>query len=439
MRRIGTRGLATCLALAIACSAAQAEINEGTDAAAVPLQQSWYDFFGWFMQPRAQLGPRPEWLVNDMDDSPLKDRLTQCLNDEPRRSYFSIGHRGAPLQFPEHTKESYEAAARMGAGVLECDVSFTADAELVCRHSQCDLHTTTNILATPLAEKCLVPFSPAEFDADGNLVTPASAKCCTSDLTVAEFKTLQGKMDASNPNATTPEEYLGGTASWRTDLYASRGELLTHAESIQLFRKLGTEFTPELKGVDSEIGFGSSGLDQESYAQKLIDEYKYAGVSWWQVWPQSFNLDDVRYWIENEPGFGRQAVYLDGRYDDPNFDVNDPETWSPSMEELTEMGVQVLAPPTWMLVTNAGGRIAPSTYAGMANAAGLDLITWTLERSGPLSGGGGWYYQTTSDIINNDGDMLDTLHVLAEEVGVIGVFSDWPATTTFYANCMGYR
>jgi glycerophosphoryl diester phosphodiesterase len=26
---------------------------------------------------------------------------------------------------------------------------------------------------------------------------------------------------------------------------------------------------------------------------------------------------------------------------------------------------------------------------------------------------------------------------LAKEVGVRGVFSDWPATTTYYANCMG--
>lgn len=35
---------------------------------------------------------------------------------------FSIGHRGAPLEFPDHTKESYEAAATQGAGIIECDV-----------------------------------------------------------------------------------------------------------------------------------------------------------------------------------------------------------------------------------------------------------------------------------------------------------------------------
>lgn len=42
-----------------------------------------------------------------------------------------------------------------------------------------------------------------------------------------------------------------------------------------------------------------------------------------------------------------------------------------------------------------------------------------------------------TDAINNDGDMLTVIDVLAREVGVIGIFSDWPATTTFYANCMG--
>ena len=67
--------------------------------------------------------------------------------------------------------------------------------ELVCHHAKNDLHTTTNIV----------------------------------------------------PDATTPEEYVGGTADWRTDLYASRGTLLTHRESIELFRALGAKFTPELK------------------------------------------------------------------------------------------------------------------------------------------------------------------------------------------------
>ncbi len=96
-----------------------------------------------------QLGPRPHYLVDDLPDGRLKARLQACGEGPFASTDFSIGHRGAALQFPEHTRQSYEAAARMGAGLVECDVTFTKDRQLVCRHSQCDLHTTTNILAIP--------------------------------------------------------------------------------------------------------------------------------------------------------------------------------------------------------------------------------------------------------------------------------------------------
>ena len=51
--------------------------------------------------------------------------------------------------------------------------------------------------------------------------------------------------------------------------------------------------------------------------------------------------------------------------------------------------------------------------------------------------GGTFFYQTTLDAIEGDGQLMETLHVLATQVGVIGVFSDWPGTVTYYASCMG--
>ena len=159
----------------------------------------------------AQIGPRPFYLVDKMKDGALKTELSQCTGPF-RKTDFSIGHRGAPLQFPEHSKESYQAAARMGAGVIECDVTFTKDRQLVCRHSQCDLHTTTNILSVPaLAAKCTTPFSPAD-PATGK---KASAKCCTSDITLAEFKTLTAKMDGFNSDAVTAADYQNATLAHR--------------------------------------------------------------------------------------------------------------------------------------------------------------------------------------------------------------------------------
>jgi glycerophosphoryl diester phosphodiesterase len=79
----------------------------------------------------------------------------------------------------------------------------------------------------------------------------------------------------------------------------------------------------------------------------------------------------------------------------------------------------------------------PSEYARSARNAGLDIITWTLERSGPLNTGGGYYYQSVAELIHRDSDALVLLDVLAKQVGVRGVFSDWPGTVTYYANCMG--
>ena len=386
--------------------------------------------------PSIQLGPRPFFLVNDMVDSPLKQRLLACTQRESfQRTKFSIGHRGAPLQFPEHTKQSYEAAARMGAGIVECDVTFTKDKELVCRHAQNDLHTSTNILATPLAQKCITPFTPATFDANGTLLTPASAECRTSEITLAEFKSLRGKMDASNPRARTVTEYMGGTANFRTDLYSgpSSGGLLSHKESIQLFKQLGVKMTPELKSASVAMPF--DGFTQQAYAQKMIDEYKQARVPARDVWAQSFDKNDVLYWVQNEPAFGRQAVYLD----DANTVADLPG--AAELASYRAQGIRIVAPPLFALLTaDANGNILPSQYAANAKRAGLDIITWTLERSGILAdGGNGYYYQTFDHAIKREGDMMQVLDVLANQVGILGIFSDWPATVTFYANCMGLK
>lgn len=378
-----------------------------------------------------QLGARPDYLIDDMATSALKTKLESCKDGPFYRTDFSIGHRGAPMQYPEHTKESYIAAARMGAGIVECDVTFTNDKELVCRHSQCDLHTTTNILAIPeLAAKCSVPFTPA----DPNSGTPAAAKCCTSDISLAEFLTLEGKMDGANTNATNVNDYMNGTPSWRTDLYATSGTLMTHKQSIALFKELGVKMTPELKSPQVSMPF--NGMTQAQYAQKMLDEYTQMDVPANHVYPQSFNLADVEYWINTNPEFAAQSVYLDGRDSNAGFDPNNAATWQPSMAELATDGVKIIAPPIWMLLTiDNDSNIVPSQYAIDAKAAGLNIIAWSLERSGPLNEGGGYYYQSISDVIDNDGDMLTVVDVLAQEVGVMGIFSDWPATVSYYASC----
>ena len=377
-----------------------------------------------------QLGPRPFFLVSQMNDSPLKRKLQSCTNGPFKKSNFSIGHRGAALMFPEHTVESYEAAARMGAGVMECDVTFTKDKELVCRHAQNDLHATTNILLTPLASQCTKPFIP--FDPNTN--TPASAECRASDITLAEFKSLRGKMDGFNPKALTAQEFVAGTPAWRTDLYSgpTSGTLMSHKESIALFKRLGVKMTPELKEASVTMPF--EGFTQQQYAQKMVDEYKHAGVKPSHVFPQSFNEQDILYWIQNEPSFAKQAVFLDAA--ETVKDLPSPE----KLNDYKQKGVRIVAPPLFALLALEDGKLVPSAYAKNIKKAELDIITWSLERSGVMAlAKGGWYYQSVTDGIHHEGDILEALHVLNKDVGIRGIFSDWPATVTFYANCMGLK
>jgi glycerophosphoryl diester phosphodiesterase len=246
-------------------------------------------------------------------------------------------------------------------------------------------------------------------------------------------------MDGANSDAVTVEEYMKGTPAWRTELYSASGTVMTHAESIQLFKSLGVKMTPELKAPEVKMPFGGD-YTQEAYAQQMIDEYKTAGIAPSQVFPQSFNLQDILYWLKSNGEFAKQAVFLDERDQEKTFNHNKPETWSPSMKDLAAKGVKIIAPPMWMLLTvDDSGKIIPSAYAKEAKAAGLDIITWTLERSGLLTDGGGWYYQSIAKVTDNPGDMLEVLHILAKDVGIRGIFSDWPATVTYYANCKGLK
>ena len=219
------------------------------------------------------------------------------------------------------------------------------------------------------------------------------------------------------------------------DLYAgpSSGHLMTHKESIALFKKLGVEMTPELKSPSVTMPF--NGFTQAAYAQKMVDEYKAAHVPPRNVFAQSFSKADVLYWINHEPAFGKQAVFLD--------DANTVAEL-PSFADLVgykSEGINIWAPPTFALLTvDASNRIVASQAARDAKAAGLDIITWTLERSGILAdGNNGFYDQPFDTAIRREGDLMKVIDALAQDVGILGVFSDWAAAVTYYANCMGLK
>lgn len=289
---------------------------------------------------------------------------------------------------------------------------------------------------TDLAGKCTTPFQPA---ADGK---PAKAKCCTSDLTLAEFKTLCGKMDGFNATAVTPQAYQNGVPTWRTDLYnAQCAEVLSHKEFIALIDSQGSvDFTTELKAPEVSMPFTAddgSVYTYDMYRQQLVDDYRDAGIDAARVWPQSFVFADVAYWLAREPEFGAQAVLLDDKGETAELLVSAAR----NLTFYKDAGVKWLAPPLpYLITTDENDKYIPSDYALKAKELGFDIITWSLERSGPLKSAAArkdYYYQYMLDGTKKDGDMYEMLDVMARQIGIKGIFSDWSATVTFYANCFG--
>ncbi len=363
----------------------------------------------------ARSGDRFQYLVEGLAQGSLKTHLNKCLSLPVEPTDFSISHRGAPMGYPEHSKEGYLAAIEMGAGLIECDVVLTKDKELVCRHSECDLHRTTNVLKTKLASHCIAPFE--SWKPGQN----ASAKCCTSDLTLKQFKSLCARSDYVNNRATTVDEYLVDKRSLKRNSNIQCGTLQTHRESIRLISTHDRKHIPELKRMDAH-SLSSLDLTLEHYAELLLKEYQNLGISPDRIFLQSFSWDVIEFWLTHYPEHAKNIVFLDGRGRIPGF-----RSTQASMNSLYEKGLRIIAPPIPMLVeVNDQGELRRTSYADHALAAGLEVITWTFEtRLSEISG-----------FSKVESDRIRVLEALKEEVNVRGVFSDWPETVTRYANCM---
>ena len=324
----------------------------------------------------------------------------------------------------------------MGAGIVECDVTFTKDLELVCRHAQSDLHTTTNILVTPLAGKCTQPFTPARLGPTGERRHASGGRVSHQRHHARRVQDAERARWTPSTRAPNAAGVPGRHADFRTDLYAgpTSGHLLTHKESIELFKKLGVKIYARAQGPSVTMPF--NGFTQEAYAQKMIDEYKAAGVSPRRVFAQSF--DQRRHPLLDQPRAGvRRAGRVPRRRQRGRGTAELCATWSATSSWASTSS----APPMFALVhrrcqqPNRALRLRED-----AKAAGLDIITWTL------SARASWPDGERRLLLPDDrsGDQARRRHVklldvLARDVGIRGIFSDWAAPVTYYANCMGIK
>ncbi|MEZ5600795.1 MAG: hypothetical protein R3F36_07290 [Candidatus Competibacteraceae bacterium] len=98
--------------------------------------------------------------------------------------------------------------------------------------------------------------------------------------------------------------------------------------------------------------------------------------------------------------------------------------------------------PALLRVTSSGD-IVPSPFAKDLKRMGFDIITWTFERADLRQGASkaGYYYDfdLTGVAIKKDSDMYRRSGRWPRCGKILGIFSDWPATVTYYANCMGLK
>ena len=247
-------------------------------------------------------------------------------------------------------------------------------------------------------------------------------------------------------NQDNVQDFQNGVPTWRTTLYDTCAQVQTLESYIDLVNSLPgyRNFTPELKSgaaddVTAQYAKYPDGYTQEDYARQFIQTFINKGIDPARVWPQSFNPPDVYQWIKEFPAFGRQAVYLDESGDTPDTYT----TAVAAIPSIKAAGVNIIAPPFNYLLMEAGPNnqsIVPSEYAMAAKAAGLDIITWTFERSGPLTrvkATGEYYYSSIEDAVHVDGQVYEVLDILVQQVGIKAIFSDWSSTVTYYANCFG--
>ncbi|KAJ3263480.1 Glycerophosphodiester phosphodiesterase GDPDL3 [Chytriomyces hyalinus] len=431
------------------------------------------------------------WTTNPLNDTDcqfrrseinrMRDAISLC-NDPLARNFETIGHRGAALVAPEETLRSYEIAVDSGAGFIECDASVTKEMDLICRHSVCDLHYTTDILMhhPNLAAKCSSPFTPAVTN-----TTKASATCCTFDFTLDEMKQLCATMESDlNPNATRVQDYVLGKPAFRS-IGVRDGEcvkMVTMKEFLEFAKTKRVNVIPELKDTTehSTMSFlKSKGASIETladlFAKNLRDAgfsapfdktYKDAGKNGTLGIMQTFDRRVAKIWKQNNKDL--PVLYL---IQSPmNTTTIEKDCASASdcgtpdvLRNLMKLGVEIFAPALNGLVAAAKNhRYVEHQYSkdikALAKELGLKdkvfLGSWSLERSACVSqygdgtfnaeaglgaiGGCGWYYNSVEGYASfgQHEDALLMMDALFTKAGVVSLFSDFPATVSMYSNCV---
>jgi glycerophosphoryl diester phosphodiesterase len=346
-----------------------------------------------------------------------------------------VGHRGAPGYLPDHTLQGYRLAIKLGADYVEPDLVATKDGHLIARHEPNIWRTTDVESHQEFADRFTTKVVDG-FPEEGYFA---------SDFTLAEIKTLR----AVQPLPERPHRFDG------------RFKIPTLAEVIALVRRESRKrgrrigIYPETKHPTYHQGLG---LPLE---RRLVNVLARAGLNNRRapVFIQSFeqsNLKQLNRMTKvrlvqlvdandvNPDGSIAYAAPFDRPYD---WTVSgDPELLARTFgffvtdEGLEEIGTYAdgigpwkpyivssraiaLNPDGSVKDVNGDGRasdadrtmLPPTDLVERAHAHGLLIHTWTFRNE---------QYRLLSDYGGNPVNE----YLLFYELGVDGVFSDFPDT-----------
>jgi len=321
-----------------------------------------------------------------------------------------IAHRGASGYLPEHSIASKAMAHAMGADYIEQDVVMTKDDHLVVLHDPYLDRVTDVMEQFPIRSR----------DVFGQ------KRWLAIDFTLAEIKQLN-MTEGFSVDKKTNEKKQGYSA--RFPLFKSSFKVSTLAEEIELIQGLNYSRGKDI-GIYVEVKapwfHHLEGKDISLATLKMIKDYGYKNKSD-KVYIQCFdpietkriksevmpklNVDYKLIQLIAETSWGETMQLKDGKLVPYNYD------WlfeKGAMKKVAEYA-DGIGPWKPMLVTedSTQGNIVLSVMAKEANELGLKMHPYTFRKD-------------EGRIPDYAKDFDDLLDIFYNQVGVEGVFTDFP-------------
>jgi len=333
---------------------------------------------------------------------------TDCVSRRP----LIVGHRGSCGMLPEHTVESYQLAIEQGADCIECDIVLTKDGVPICRHNTL-LDETTDVHSRP-------EFASRKTKrvVDGEELEGFFAV----DFTLEEIKQLGAtqRLDFRNPN------------------FDGMFKIATFQEQIDLVKKsrlLGkTCLYPEIKHTTWHNSLSASLWDNKRFEDIVLDllrENGYDGERMERVYMQSFETTDLQYMST------RSRIRLIQLVDE--MDMVQADTNRTFAHFMTEQGLRDVGEYAYGISPNKNDIAPVNATSGSMDSTSLahgKTFVQNAHKNGLKVHP--WVFRNEYEFLawNFGQDPYNEYKFFVEDVGIDGVFTDFPETAVRYAELM---